>query len=437
MSDPLLRSAYSLALNAVVTAGLGIAFWVVAARLYDPVALGRDAALIAVMLELSTICQLNMANAITRFLPSLARGTKGALLRAYGTSAAAALVAGLAFVLVAPAVSHEFDFVGGDWRLAALYVLAIVAWGWFSLQDAALTAVRRAPWVPVENSVFGLLKLAALPLFLALGTGDGVFLAWTVPVLLLIVPVNLFLFRTAIPEHVRANKPAGSAVLDRLGRRGFVRFMAQDYGATVLALAPTAVLPVLIVALLGPGANAYFFIPYSMVGAFNMLFFAASMSLVAEGALAEDRIRAMADRLARRFALILTAGMVVMIAAAPLILLPFGEDYVGESSSVLRVLACGSAFYAVIALYVGIARLRGRSGGILAVEAAKLPLLLGGVVAASGPLGIEGVALAWVCSVALVALAVTPSLLRFFRTPPAREARVRPMAAVPKRARLQ
>jgi O-antigen/teichoic acid export membrane protein len=258
-----------------------------------------------------------------------------------------------------------------------------------------------------------------------------------VPVLLLIVPVNLFLFRTAIPEHVRANNPAGSAVLDRLGRRGFVRFMAQDYGATVLALAPTAVLPVLIVALLGPGANAYFFIPYSMVGAFNMLFFAASMSLVAEGALAEDRIRAMAERLARRFALILTAGMVVMIAAAPLILLPFGEDYVRESSSVLRVLACGSAFYAVIALYVGIARLRGRSGGILAVEAAKLPLLMGGVVALSGPLGIGGVALAWVCSVALVALAVAPSLLRFFRTPPAREARVRPIAAVPERARLQ
>ena len=83
-------------------------------------------------------------------------------------------------------------------------------------------------------------------------------------------------------------------MLERLGRRGLIRFMAQDYGATVLALAPTAVLPVLIVALLGAGANAYFFIPYTMVSAFNMLFFAASTSLVAEGALAEDRIRALA-----------------------------------------------------------------------------------------------------------------------------------------------
>lgn len=435
-SDPLMRSAYSLVVNAAVTAGLGVAFWIVAARLYDPVALGRDAALIAVMLELSTICQLNMFNAITRFLPSLERGTAGALVRAYATSGAAALVVGLAFVFVAPRMSNDFAFLSIDWQLGALYVAGLIAWGWFALQDAALIAVRRAPWVPFENGVFGVLKLAALPVLLAVGAADGVYLAWTLPVLVLIIPVNLFLFRTAIPEHLRRHQPSGSAVLARLGRRGLLRFMAQDYGATVLALAPTALLPVLIVALLGPEANAYFFIPYTMVAAFNMLFFAVSTSLVVEGALAEDRIRAMAGRIARRFALILVPGTVVMIAAAPLILLPFGEDYVRESSSVLRVMACGCGFYAAIALYVAIARLQGRSSRILLVEAARVPLLLGGVLALSGPLGIEGVALAWLGAIALVSLAVTPSLVRFFRERPAPDVPVRPVRAVPQRARV-
>jgi O-antigen/teichoic acid export membrane protein len=436
-ADPLMRSAYSLMVNAAITAGLGIPFWIVAARLYEPETLGEGAALIAVMLEFSAICQLNMANAITRFLPSLARGTARALVRAYALSGATALGVGLAFVLVAPAISHEFGFVSGDWRIAALYVIGLVAWGWFALQDAALTAMRRAPWVPVENALFGVLKLAALPAFLALGTGNGVFLAWTVPALLLIVPVNLFLFRTAIPEHLRRERPHGSAVLRRLGRRGLIRFMAQDWGATVLAMAPTALLPVLIVALLGPGANAYFFIPYMMVSTFNMLFFAASTSLVAEGALAEDRIRALAERIARRLAVVVAAGMVVVIAAAPLILLPFGADYVRESSSVLRLLVCGCGFYAVLVLYIAIARLQGRSGRILAVESAKLPLLVGGVLALAAPLGIQGVALAWLASVALVAVAVSPSLLRFFRVPPAREPRVRPVQAVPDRAPLR
>ena len=84
--DPLISSAYSLAASGALTAGLGAVFWVVAARLYDPVDVGRDAALIAVMLELSTICQLNMGNAITRFLPSLRRGTAAANASASSTA---------------------------------------------------------------------------------------------------------------------------------------------------------------------------------------------------------------------------------------------------------------------------------------------------------------------------------------------------------------
>ena len=413
--DPLIASAYSLVANSALTAGLGVAFWSVAARLYEPAELGRDAALIAVMLELSAICQLNMVNAVTRFLPSLKRWTAWALLRAYAASAAAALVGGALFLLVAPRVSPEFDFVIADWRLGALYVVGLVSWGWFAVQDAALTAVRRAPWVPVENGLFGVLKLAGLPAFLALGAADGVFLAWTLPVLLLIPPVNLYLFRRAIPEHLRRHRPPGSAILARLGPRGVVRFMAQDWAATALSLAPTAILPVLIVALLGPQPNAYFFIPYMIVTAFNMLFAAAGTSLVVEGAMAEDRVRAMAGRIARRFALIGITGTTVMIAAAPLILVPFGQDYVRESSSVLRLLACGSVFYAALALYVALARVRGRSSGILMAEAIKLPLLLGGAVVLCGPLGIEGVAIAWLASIAFVACAVTPSLVRFLR----------------------
>jgi O-antigen/teichoic acid export membrane protein len=435
--DPLLRSAYSLAANAAVTAGLGIVFWIVAARLYEPEVVGRDAALIAVMIELSTICQLNMANAIMRFLPSLERGTAQALARAYAVSAAAAGVLGLAFVLVVPRISREFGFLSSDWRMSALYVLGLVAWGWFTLQDAALIALRRAPWVPLENGLFGALKLAALPLFLALGVGHGVFLAWTLPALMLIVPVNVFLFRAAIPQHLRRQRPSGSAVLRRLGRRGLVRFIAQDYGATVLALAPTALLPVLIVSLLGSGANAYFFVPYTMVTAFTMVFFAAGASLVAEGALAEDRVRAMATRIARRFALILVPGTVLMIAAAPIILLPFGDDYVRESSSVLRLLAFGCAPSAALALYVAISRLQGRTARILAAEAAKLPLLVGGVIALSGPFGIDGFAIAWSGSVAIVAVAVLPWLFRFLRPQPEGSGATGPVRLVAKRVRAR
>jgi O-antigen/teichoic acid export membrane protein len=403
-------------INTAATAGLGVVFWVIAARLYDSHDVGRDAALIAAMIELSTISQLNLSNGLVRFLPGLERGTARALLGAYAVSGAAALLVGAAFVGTAPLISDEFGFLR-EGLFAALYVLAQVLWTWFILQDSALTAMRRAPWVPVENAIFGLLKLAALPLLLAVGASQGVFLAFALPVVLLLLPVNLFLFKRAIPEHLRRHRPTGSA-LRRLGRRRLVGFMAQDYGASVISQASMTALPLLIVALLGSSANAYFFIPWTMVCAFNMLFFNVGTSLVVEGALAEHRIQALAARIVRRFGLLVVAGTVVMVAAAPLILLPFGADYVRESSPVLRILACGCIFRAITMLYIAIARLQGRGSRILAVESAQMALLLGGAAALTTPVGLEGVALAWLGATSIVALGVLPLLIRFFRSPP-------------------
>ena len=68
-----------------------------------------------------------------------------------------------------------------------------------------------------------------------------------------------------------------------------------------------------------------------IIATFNLLFFSVSMSLVVEGALAEHRIRALAANMARRFGPPIVIGAVVMVAAAPLILLPFGADYVREA----------------------------------------------------------------------------------------------------------
>jgi hypothetical protein len=300
--------------------------------------------------------------------------------------------------------------------MAALYVLALVLWTWFALQDAALTAMRRAPWVPVENGTFAVLKIAALPVLLTVGTGHPVFLASVLPVILLLVPVNLFLFRTAIPEHLRSHRSSGS-LLRRLSRRRLVSFMAQDYGATVLGQASATALPLLVVGLLGSSANAYFYIPYTIVVAFTMLFYGACTSLVVEGALAEDRIRALAGRIARLYALVVVPGTVLMVAAAPLILLPFGADYAREGGPVLRILACGVLFRAANLLYVAIARLQGRGLRILAVHGMEAVLTLAGAAALAKPLGLEGVALAWLGAMATAQLVVLPSLVRFFRSP--------------------
>lgn len=415
-SDPLLRSAYSLMASVVVTAGLGMAFWVVAARLFEPESVGRDAALIAVMMELSVVCQLNLGNAIVRFLPGLEHGTARALLGAYALSGGLGVLVGCVVVLVSPLVSADFATLRADWRLAGIYVVAQALWGWFVLQDAALVAMRRSAWVPVENAGFALLKLAALPLAVLFGVAHGVFLAWVLPVVVVLAPINYLLFKEVIPRHVHERRAARSELLRR-GRRRTLSFLAQDYGAAVLAKAAVTALPLLVVATLGASANAYFYIAFVIVMALDLLFESVCTSLVAEGAFAEQKVRALARTVVRRFGSLLVGASLVTIVAAPLILLPFGETYAAESASVLRILVAASVFRAMIALFSAVARLQGRGLRILVVHASVAALLLAGAAVLVEPLGVEGVALAWLGANVLGGLTVLPSLLAFLRRP--------------------
>ncbi len=406
--EPLLRSAYSLLVNTVLTSGLGMAFWIVAARLYTPGEVGRDSALVAGMMQMSSVAQLNMANALVRFLGSRPDARR-VLAAAYAASGAAALLLGIGFVALAPRLAEDFEFLTREPAIGAVFVLAVVLWGIFALQDAALTALRRAPWVPVENGLFGVLKLAALPVLLAVGSAHGVFLAWVIPMCALLIPVNWLIFRRVLTAHRVVRMP------EIMDRRRLVSFLAQDYLATVLAQASLTLLPIVVVATLGSGANAYFYVPFTIAIAFDALFWSVSTSLVAEGARDTARIPELARLLVRRFALILLPGVGALLLLAPLVMLPFGPDYVRESTPLLRLLVCGSLFRAVVVLAAAIWRLEGRGTRIVALDASLLALLLCAAIPLANTMGLEGVALAWVGSSVLVGVAALPGVAAVVR----------------------
>jgi O-antigen/teichoic acid export membrane protein len=412
-SRHLLRSAYSLLANTAVTSALGMVFWVAAARLYTTVEVGRDTVLISVMIELSTICQLNMGNSITRFLPDLGGRSARALGAVYILSGAVALVLGTAFVLVAPSVSHQLSYLGHETTLALGFVAALMLWGLFTLQDAALTATRQAPYIPVKNGVFGVLKLIALPLLLAAGAIHGVFLAWALPMALLLVPVNLLVFKRAIPGY-STDRPRGSSIV-RMGRRRVARFLAQDYLASIFTQATLTVLPLLVIAILGATQSAYFAMPFTIVLAFDTFAYSACSSLVVEGTLQHESLRPLTRVFTRRVLALLMPAAALLALAAPLVMLPFGRLYAEHGAGALRLLLCGSVFRAVIALFSAVSRTQGQGMRLALIELALLVLVLGAAVPLAHTDGIAGVAAAWLGANAIICLAVVPRLLGFLR----------------------
>jgi O-antigen/teichoic acid export membrane protein len=364
------------------------------------------------MMQISTVAQLNLANALVRFMPTSSVAGR-LLVGSYAASAVTAAVLGTTFVVVAPHVSDAFAFLTDEPLTAAAYVGAVALWGVFALQDAALTATRNARLVPIENGTFGVLKLVALPVVLAMNVVHGPLIAWAVPMCLLVVPVNWLLFARILPAHRSQIDPDASTLAFR-GRR-LARFLALDYLSTVFIQMSLTVLPLIVVATLGTTANAYFYVPFVVALAFDSMSYSIATSLVAEGAMAPDRTPALVRLLVRRISLFVVPLLVLLIVAAPLVMAPFGTEYVQESTSVLRILLCASPFRSAVVLAAAILRLEGSAGWIAALDGGLMVVLFVAVVPMAHAWGVNGVAMAWLGSAVAMGAAVMPLLGRNLR----------------------
>src|SRR3954451_14317429 len=103
VAQPLFGDAYALIANNAVSAGLGLAYWLVAARIFTVEEVGRTGALITAVLALSTVAQLNFSATLPRFLPPSAVPAR-LTLTAYSLTLVLGLILGIGFVILAPSL---------------------------------------------------------------------------------------------------------------------------------------------------------------------------------------------------------------------------------------------------------------------------------------------------------------------------------------------
>ena len=406
----LLRNGYALMANTGVTAVLGLAYWVLAARLYPAGAIGAGSAVVSALLFVSGVSQLNLHGAVTRFLPVAGDRTGSFLACAYAATATAGLALG------AVAVATAGWWAPGDSPLrqslwfGVAFVGAVIAWSWFVLQDSALSALREATWVPVENGLFGLGKIALL-VALAGGTGGAIFASWTIPAALCLIPVNVALFRTFIPRR----RLAAPAPPELLTRKALTRFVGGDYAGSIFTQALLTLLPLLVVGMLGSTAGGRFYVPWVVATTQEQLPGNLATSFIVESSLAEHRLGDYARMVIRRVALVIVPLALVTVLLAPMLLAAFGKGYVDESATVLRFLAAATVFRAVSTLYVGVCRAQRKVGRLAVVQAAQAVLVLGLAAVLLPSRGIAGAGVASFAGQAVVAAFVLPKLLAAVR----------------------
>ncbi|HEY7486975.1 MAG TPA: hypothetical protein VH912_21120 [Streptosporangiaceae bacterium] len=405
LANPLFRNAYALMINGGLTGVLGLGYWLLAARLYPPEVFGRNSAEIQAILFVSGLTAINYM--LIRFVPQAGRRTGRLVLGSYALGSLTGAAIGVGFLLTLNMWGPSFSGLATPSR--ALWFLAgVVAWNIFAQQDGVFTGLRKAGWVPIENALFGIVKLALLVALVAVAPTDGIVLSTIVPAMIAIVPVSWLIFRRLIPAHVTAtdgrHRPPTA--------RQIGRYMGGDYVGSLFSHASINLIPVVVAAHIGPRANAYFMMAWVLGAMLDLLATNMAMSLTVEGAFDGARLADTCRAALRRTVMLVGPASVIMIVVAPIGLQVFGHEYV-QGARLLQLLAAAALPKAIIEIYMGVLRVQSRTRPIAILQAVRCLGVLAVILVFTAPASyLTTVGIAVLVVHVVVAAAVYPGLRR-------------------------
>ena len=405
---PLYRNGYALVLSSAFTSLLGMVYWVLAAHLYSAEIVGLNSAAISAMMFLAGIAQLNLTSALIRFIPGAGASTRRLVVGAYGLSALVALVVGLIFMGGFGAWTPIPRFIEMIPCFTPWFILATMGWCIFMLQDSVLTGLRRTIWVPVENTVFAVVKIVLLVLFAAALPHYGIFAAWTLGLLAAVLLSNLFIFRRFLPSHL-SQSAADKTPIDA-GQ--ISRFVAADYLGEICWLVVTMLMPVIVTQQVGAKANAYFYLAWTIAYSLYLVSPNMGASLIVEAATDQRRLKRDSYRTFVHTAYLLVPAVGLIVIGAPYILFIFGPDYATEATTLLRLLALSALPNMINAMFISVARVQRRLAALVTVLAVLCGLVLVLGMLLLHVVGITGVGLAWLIGQTAVAVGVWSTQLR-------------------------
>ena len=343
----LIQNAIALMISSGGTAVLGVVFWAVAAHLSTASALGRTAAEIAAMLLLATLAQLSYGSIFERFLPVAGEFTFNFVKQAYLLCTAFGLV--LAAGYLALGFGNSFLPSSLGWKL--LFVVAVVLWTIFALQDSVLIGLRASRWVAVENIAYSAVKMAFLPVSIAISATEGIFVAWTAPLILTIIAISWYLFRHRIPEH--ASTSVSTEALP--SARNLIVLASAQYAALLSSVFLPSVVTLIVIQRLGAVANAHYYLPAMIANSLGMFSWGIVRSFLVEATNEPHALRLHANSAIRALLIVLVPSIVLGCIFAPYYLRIFGASYANQGTTLMRLLLISLLGTTVMVFYTAFA----------------------------------------------------------------------------------
>jgi O-antigen/teichoic acid export membrane protein len=409
-TDPIARGGVLLLLNTAITGGLGLAYWLLAARLFPQAAVGRAAAIVSAATLLAGIGQLNLSGMLMRFLPQAGPRSRQLVLVTYSIACAASLLlavlAGVGVGLLAGP--------GSPLRLSALdgavFTASVVATVVFTLQDSVLIGVRRIGWIPIENGAFGVVKVVVLIALSGFSGWGAIFASWMLPLAATLPLMTWLLFGWLLPRRT-PEQPL--APIRGETKRRIRRFVVGDASAGIFTQSWTYVLPVIVAGALGAKQNALFYAAFLFASTLDQVAVNYSAPLVVEGARDESALPTLITAAIRRIYVVLVPPVLLFTFAGGLMLHAYGPAYTAGATA-LSLLSLACLPKALLFVYYGVCRVQRKTHRSAILQGASCAAILAGALL-FGRHGLTAICAVVLAVQAIGAVLVTPQLARTVR----------------------
>ncbi|MGW6034403.1 hypothetical protein ACWFOS_12120 [Gordonia terrae] len=395
-SKPAVLGSRALTLDSVavvatffVTAGAGMLFWVVAARVIPPHELGIQTALISLVTAIGTVTAYGVGSAFKAMLstPDCPRGAR--LVEGLSITVGAACVLGVIGGLVAD------DLVTDRVESVLLVSVGSVVMALFVLKDSALIGLHATRWLPVVNVMSVSLKVV---LVCALAGVVSIAAVWAT-----IVPAALSalaVFVLLVPRILRRRETRPDR--DRVAASDSTRlrtFALRDGVASTTSFGLILALPFLTTSVAGPVPGATLALALAVAQVLDFVPDGIGAALTAHLAREPMGLTGQIRRIWTISQCLVAAGAALLVAASPLIGKIFGAAYSSpEFSATLCLLAIASVLRVPYSIWMSVLRAAMDTTTILRSNAAVFAVTFPITLALAGIWDSAGAALGLVIS---------------------------------------
>ena len=402
----MLFNAGSLVATTGVTSVLGFAYWWVAARRFSPEAVGIASTSTSAMMLIGGLCTLGFSTLLITELPRKPALTGPLISTALLTVGGVSAVTSLAFALVAPYISPQYQPLRANPLDVLILVIGISLSAMTLVFDQSMIGLLHGELQFWRNIVFSSVKLLGLfvvGLWFSRQDGMSIYAAWAFgSVLSLLITLAYAAYRKVLPFKTLMPR---FGLLKNLGLAAF-----QHHLLNTMLQVPMQVLPLLVTAFLSAQVTAWFFTSWQLV---NFVFLIPSSLTTVLHAMnsAQPSVLARKARSTMGLAFLVAVLVDIVLVFAPkLVLSPFGAAYAAQASWCLRILSLAAFPLIIKSHYISICRIHDRitfalysmlPGSVLEVVAAAVGAHFG---------GLTGLSAGWVLAVFVESVFMIPTV---------------------------